>query len=62
MANDKKRQDSDADRPLRLDKDVKRLTRDTGISESQAIALAHRFGRDQSAMRNAATRLASFAK
>jgi hypothetical protein len=62
MASDKKRQDNDTDRPLPLEEDVKRLKRDTGISESQAIALVHRFGRDQSAIRNAATKLTSFAK
>jgi hypothetical protein len=64
MANEKneERQNNDANRPLRLDQDVKRLTRDTGISESQAIALVHRFGKDRSAMLNAAAKLVSFGR
>jgi hypothetical protein len=62
MANEEKGQDRDANRPLRLDKDVKRLTRDTGVSESQAIALVHRFGKDRSAMLSAAAKLVSFAR
>jgi hypothetical protein len=62
MADEKKRQDSDNDRPLRLEDDVKRLKRDTGISESQALALVHRFGKDRSAMLGAAEKLVSFAR
>ena len=64
MGNDKneKRQANDANHLLRLDHYVNRVKRDTGISESQAIALAHRFGADRSAIRSAATKLASFAK